>query len=298
MVSRESRSEFPPPASVKRWLAALALLWGSALAAPMELEVIKLRHRLVGDVIPVLQPFVAPGGTLSGMGEQLIVKTTPGNLEELKRVLDRIDTRQRRLKITVRQDALDHAQAGGNAFQAEVGGPLSARTRAPRLPGGASIGIDTPDGGVRYQTYGTESADSTRDTHFVRTIEGEPAFIQTGQSVPLPTYGAVPTPYGPVVQPGMEYRDVSSGVYVTPRVQGDNVVLEVNPQLERLDPGRPDVVHSRRAAAMVRGRLGEWIPLGGASEARAGSDDTTIASTRRRGDSQYNVWVKVEAEEP
>lgn len=300
MVPRGSRSELPAPALVRRGLLALLLVFvcGAAAAEPMQLEVITLRHRLVGDVLPVLEPLLAPGGTLSGMNDRLIVKTTPSNLEALKRVLETIDTRLRRLKITVRQEALDHAAASGSGIEAEIGGTVTAGTRAPRPPGGAGVDVETPDGAVRYRTYGTESAASTRDTHVVRTVEGEPAFIQTGESVPLPAYGTAATSYGAVGVPGVEYRDVASGVYVTPRLQGDNVVLDVSPRLERRDPDRSELIDSRRIATSVTGRLGEWIPLGGASRTGTDRDETTLASTRRLGDTQYGAWVKVEADEP
>ncbi|MGH8603813.1 MAG: secretin N-terminal domain-containing protein, partial [Gammaproteobacteria bacterium] len=81
----------------------LALFPGYVVAQEMVLEVIPLEHRLSADVIPLLKPLVAPGGTVTGMSSQLIVRSTQRNLLEIKRVLAAIDRPLRRLKIIVRQ---------------------------------------------------------------------------------------------------------------------------------------------------------------------------------------------------
>ncbi|MFB3101043.1 MAG: hypothetical protein ACE1ZM_06325, partial [Gammaproteobacteria bacterium] len=61
-------------------IISLALLLPqSALAENMRLEVIPLQHRMVDDVIQSIRPLVTPGGTVTGMNNQLIIKTTPSN---------------------------------------------------------------------------------------------------------------------------------------------------------------------------------------------------------------------------
>jgi type II secretory pathway component GspD/PulD (secretin) len=56
------------------------------------------------EVISILRPFVDREGTISGMRDQLIVRTNPSNLRQTKQILARIDTRPRQLMITVRQN--------------------------------------------------------------------------------------------------------------------------------------------------------------------------------------------------
>ena len=68
------------------------------------MEIIPLQHRMTDDVVPILRPLVAPGGTITGMNNQLIIKTTPDNLAEIKNVLQSLDRSPRRLLITVKQD--------------------------------------------------------------------------------------------------------------------------------------------------------------------------------------------------
>jgi hypothetical protein len=101
------------------------------------------------------------------------------------------------------------------------------------------------------------------------------------------------SPYGEV-NSGIDYQGVSSGVYVTPRLQGDRVTLDIEPRLERPDPYGSGAIETHAAATTVSGRLGEWIALGGAHTVSGGSDSELLARTRRQGDNSYSVWVKVE----
>ena len=81
--------------------ACCLLLAVTARAADMVLEVIPLKHRLSDDVVHIIQPLVTPGGTVTGMNNQLIVKTTPANLEEIKQVLNSLDQAPRRLRTSM-----------------------------------------------------------------------------------------------------------------------------------------------------------------------------------------------------
>src|SRR5258706_3383452 len=99
--------------------AVLTLLASGALAQNT-LEIIGLRHRLAGEVIPSLQPLREPGATVPGQGSQLFVRTSPGNLAELRRALEAIDRPARRLLISVRFDSSLEAASRGIEAGARV----------------------------------------------------------------------------------------------------------------------------------------------------------------------------------
>src|SRR5260370_38182691 len=127
-----------------QWVRSVlaAVLAGCAVhsLAQQALEIIPLRHRTVDQVLPVLQPLVEPGGALTGQSGQLIVRTSPANLAEIKRALEAIDRPLRRLQISVRfDDALEAAGQGIEAAARNRGGALRAavcaqRPRASRAP--------------------------------------------------------------------------------------------------------------------------------------------------------------------
>lgn len=262
-------------------------------AQDLKLEIIPLRHRLTDEVLPVLQPLVAPGGTLSGMNNQLIIRTTETNLAELKQVLARIDQAARRLKIYVRQDVAGTGQVGEQS--------LSGRYRSGEVgvevPGRGRDGLSISAGNgneVRYRTYSTQGGSDERNLHFVQAIEGQPAFISTGQSIPVPnqtiTYGAS----GVFVTEGIQYRDHNSGFYVVPRVNGEQVTLSISPQRERLDPTGGGAIDTQSVQTTVTGQLGEWIDLGGVNQEYRDESGVNLTHTRRYGTEARGLFVKVE----
>ena len=65
-------------------LLLTALLQVTAYAQNTVLEVVPLKYRTSEQIIPVLKPLLDKDGTLSGMQNQLIIRTSPANLAELK----------------------------------------------------------------------------------------------------------------------------------------------------------------------------------------------------------------------
>ncbi len=265
---------------MRAFLAALLL----ALAGPagaqgeaMQLQVVQLRHRTAEMLLPVLQPLALPGASVAGMGDRLILRSTPANLAELMTVVVELDRPVRRVLITVRH-AID--TAGGASDTA-----LSARLHGGDGPDGAALGL---------RALQTRDAGSERNEQRIQTVEGSPAFIATGQSVPVADHAIGYGPYGWYVEDSVGYRDLTSGVWVLPRLAGDTVTLEVSPRRERLDPRRGRVIDLGAALTTVSGRLGEWIPLGGVDEAYAATGGGYAASTRRSGRTDQDLWVRVE----
>src|SRR5687768_17297058 len=81
---------------------AVALSAAAKLSSAQALEIIALRHRTPEQVLPALRPLLEPGATLSAHSNQLIIRTSPANLAEIRRALEAIDRPARRLQISVR----------------------------------------------------------------------------------------------------------------------------------------------------------------------------------------------------
>jgi len=173
-------------------LVSVALL-ATPAAGQNALEIIPLRHRTADQVLPVLQPLMEPGATLTGQGTQLIVRASPANLAELRRALEAIDRPARRLQISVRlDDALERA-----ARDVEASGRISSER-------GASFEVRAQDA----QRVGAE-----RVNQRVQVLEGGRAFIYTGQSTPI--------------LDGSATRETASGFEAIPRLAGGAVLVEI-----------------------------------------------------------------------
>ena len=105
-----------------KFLLTVGIALWAALAVAQQMEIIELRSKSVEEVLPALQPLLEPGGTLTGMNNQLFLKASPRNRDEIKRALAAIDRPMRRLIIRIAQNR----QAEDSARGAEVGGQVTS----------------------------------------------------------------------------------------------------------------------------------------------------------------------------
>lgn len=253
------------------------LLLGLLLAcgpvqAQGELEILQLRSRSAEQVIPILRPLLEPGGVLTGQGYQLIVRTSPKNLADLRAVLDSIDRPPRRLVISVRQ---------------------GATAEEMRRSAGARVDLRPGDSRADVRIADARSASDERVDQRVQVLEGGRAMIGSGESRPLRERQLFRSPDGRVVRETTTViQQTSTGFEVVPRLSGDTVHLEIAPQRERFAQG--GVIQSQQVATTVSGRLGEWIDLGGASTSSARSGSGILSSGEAPTAGTSSTWVKVE----
>ena len=242
---------------------------GDALAQ-QTLEIIALRHRSVDQVIPVLRPLLEPGGVVSGQGYQLIVRTSPRNLQDLKTALAAIDTRQRQLQILVRFG--DDAERSRSALEA----------RTPNR------------GGVELRATEVRSTLGERVDQRIQVLEGSRAFISTGQTRPVRQNTISSGPLGTVISDNTVFQELATGFEVVPRVSGDRVFLDIRPRRDRPGANDPASVDSQQVASTVSARLGEWIELAGSSENVARNERGIVSTASAGASGDRRVWVKVE----
>lgn len=276
-------------------LVALLLCSGAAAADGTVLEVIALKHRNVDQVLPVIRPLVDPRGSVSGMSGQLIVRTTPANLSEIRRVLAAIDTLPRRLVITVRQDSgvAAHRQEAGVSGTATVGD--SAAVRLPpsnRDSAGLSVEGGSGEDRVRGHIVDTRSLENERNVQTLQVLEGAEAFISVGRSVP--DRRVLRTPYGTRVIDSTGYRSVDTGFYVLPQVSGDRVTLQINPRRERLSRDDHGAIETQQVVTTVSARLGEWMEIGAAGQDGSESGSSLGSRSGASTVDQRRVLIKVE----
>jgi hypothetical protein len=256
---------FPPvvrarPLNVLRQaMAAIMLpaLFAAGSAFAQQAEVFTLKHRPASDVVGVIRPLVEPAGSVSAIQDKLVVRTTVANLVQVKKVVAALDVEPRRLLVSVRQDS------GNNSAPGRV--------------------------------YSTRSADSDRGMQQVQVLEGGRAFVQTGSSVPVTSPTIAAAPGGVVVAGNTRFRDLNTGFFVTPRLTGDTVTVEIS--AHRDAPANVGAAagsrESQTVITTVSGRLGEWIRIGGTGPmANGGSGDGSHSWSTSSGERQ--LLLKVE----
>lgn len=279
---------------MRRLLILLFCCLAAPVLAQQEMEIIPLKYRTVDQLIPALRPLVEPGGALSGMNNQLILRASRANREQIRQALAALDTPQRSLLIRVSQnrDAESRQQGGELSGNAGFGSSVRIVQSSGGAVQGTQIELRRGDASVATRVYDTRSTRDTRSSQVVQVVEGGRAFIQVGQSLPLPLRQVQLGPNGAVLTESVVYRDVGQGFYASPQLAGDRVTLEISPQFDT--PGSAGSVNTQRLSTTVSGRLGEWIELGGSGEQAAAYDrGNTVVGTNELRD-RRSVWLLVE----
>ncbi|CAD5109426.1 secretin N-terminal domain-containing protein [Zestomonas carbonaria] len=258
--------------------ALLFVLCQPLLAAT---EVIPLNYRTADEVLPVVQSVLGYDGKASAYGNQLIVNAPPEKIQELRDLLQQLDTQPRRLLISVDTSDASHVDERGY----RVDGSVRAGDMEVQAGRGEVRGKDQ----VRIIRRSTTSRDG--GTQQVQATEGYPALIQVGQSVPLTTTSV--GPYGGAYN-DTQYRDVTRGFYVTARLNGDIVQVTIDSHNDRLSRSQQGAIDVQSTSTRVSGRLGEWLTVGGASQSGQSNESGFLRQHSTRGHDDMTVRLKVE----
>ena len=250
----------------------IALVPMAAIADDAVIEVLRVRNRPAADLVPPLEAVLGEEATVTAFDGKLIVRAPRHLLPEVRRLVAHLDSRLRSLSITVRQGR--DLNAGGRSAGAAVAAG----------PGGVAVG------GHVAQGKGTETSD---DVHYVRALEGTPAWITLGESVPIPTTVVAPAPGGATVVSGTAWQQVDRGFWVVARVAGDRVTLEIETALDRARP--EGVVQTQGVSTTVSATLGEWISLGEIAQEEEARGSGILYTGQSQRSELRSVQVRVDA---
>jgi hypothetical protein len=251
----------------------------AALAAPAALraqaiEVIELRHRTAEELVPLLRPFIEPGGALTGQGSQLFVRASPANLQQLRTLLATLDRPPRQLEITVQQER------DAESSQRSVG-----------ADGSVTITTRGTSGNVNVEAGSSRTESTRRVGQRIRVLEGGRATISLGVAIPFTFNQWVAGPQGLTEVQATTFYEAVTAVAVRPTLAGDVVTLDLAPTDMAL---APQGIERAQLMTRVQGRLGEWIAVGGADLRESARRDGVLARDARAVSSQRGVWVRVD----
>ncbi|WP_319523811.1 hypothetical protein [uncultured Desulfosarcina sp.] len=256
-----------------------------ALAANNRLAVIELEHRPADEVIPIIAPLLEPGNTLSGDGFRLFLTTSPENLIRIREVIDHLDRASRQLAITLIQgeNALD------TLSRLSVSGSVAIGDHVKIGTGGRS---DQPPDTVAVDAQSSRSSQRSTDLQRVLVEEGATATVYVGLSAPVilgsPVHGGVR--HHEVVG----YREMFTGMQVTPQVSGQRVTLEIETHQDRPTGDLSGEVQTQQIRTRVQGNLNEWIEIGGILTTAQGTDTGLTHGRSGRTVKQRQVFIRVE----
>ena len=278
-------------------LLLLLIISAGVFADSRELEIIPLKHRPVNEVLPVVEPLVEPDGTVTGANNQIIIKSSPANIAEIRKVIASVDRAPRQLMITVKQNRTLNEQRNAAGVSGRYGnGDITVETDGSLRREDLLAEIEDREGNqLKYELQDRSGSSRDRNTYRVQATEGYPAHIQAGTSLPFPTRNVYVAPGNVIVQDGYQYEDATSGFYVLPRVQSKTVTLEIAPRTMQVQTGHgPPVIRLQDVHTVVSGRLGEWIPIGGVNQSGSRDDSGILNRSSSSSNEQSTILIRVD----
>ncbi|MGH7463010.1 MAG: hypothetical protein ACREMA_18545, partial [Longimicrobiales bacterium] len=155
--------------------------------------------------------------------------------------------------------------------------------------------VGTGPDSVQARIDARQSNRTGGNTQTVQVIEGNAAYIRIGTSIPVRSRQTTVGPGGVTRQTDtVEYRDVDTGFYAQPRVNGGQVTIQIAARRDSVSDGRHGALQIQRVESVVSGRLGEWIEVGAITQDEIRDDSGTIYYRSNSGADRRRTFIKVE----
>ena len=236
----------------------------SVHAGTPEVHVIPLKHRLAEEVVPVLRPLLVPGESVNSMDNRLIVRATPATLALIEKTLSEIDTARRNLRISVRHAGLNERTQDNHGISGRVqtGNTRIVVSNSHRDRGGVSVSGAGTNGALQVRTERHSTRSQANSTQNLTVMDGGRAFLRVGESIPDVQQFLVWAGNRPALVTGVQYRDVTTGFEVEPRIVGERILLRVSPRLAFRGDHGVQTVNFEELHTQLTVQAGEWVDLG------------------------------------
>jgi len=227
-------------------LVFILIFNSTSLADSTEMAIFPLIHKPAVDLVDLIKPLVGKQGSATAFSDKLIVRAPGNKLEEIRWLISELDKPARNLLIEVNVSRTRQTNGQGTGITGNIGNKIK----------------HSHIHGHQASTQG-KGASQQR----IRTIEGHAALIQTGESVPI--YQVKQESHGKdtIQSYEVQHKEVTRGFFALPRLHGDQVTLEIHQQADQAST-RTMHFNTQKASSIIRGKLGEWIELGGIGEQR------------------------------
>ena len=261
--------------NIWRLLAAtLCLSLSLAYAAERSIIVMPLNHSLPEQVLPAIQTLLPAEATATAHGNQLILKVTPQELVSIEQLLKQIDKPARQLLISIRTP---HTQTDSESSISASGSFAN---------GTVQIGSDSNAAKVVIRSRDAENTKNEQQS--VRATEGMPAYIAIGESIPVTSHYRDGQGRRETVT---EYKQADKGFYVTARLAGETVVVDIN---QTNDQHQQNQIATKHLSTQVSGPLGQWITIGNTDVNSTTSQSGLVVRSSDAGQRSDSIQLKVE----
>ena len=251
-------------------------------------------------LVPLIAPLFPGQAKIIAKNNSLIVRASQPVINEIAQLLQELDKPLRNLLIEVSSSDNNNSNVQHNSLSGriKISDNATISNRSPKTkPSGMTI-YYAKDGSIIKTTHNKKSRSyNNPQSYRVRTLEGQWAFIQTGQKVPY--YSSTITPFKksnnhyPYRKNNVELVDVTSGFEVLPRLNGQSVSLQVRPKNQSLNKRYPGQINTRSLDTTVSGQLDQWIFLGDISNTNNTRTQGITYKNKERSESNSGYKIRV-----
>lgn len=226
---------------LKKTLFVWLLLIHCAFASSMITKVIQLHYQQASTVVQLVEPLLGYGEQITGNGQTIVVKVRPQTLTQLRVLLHKIDQPPVTFEVSVYQgDPNWLNNQNSNDF-----------------------------------VISTNSQQQQRRSQSVNVMNGESAFISTGQDQPVITNIGADWWGGGV---RYERKMVETGLLVEPTLQGQQVKLSVK-QIRQQDSQMSNQnFDTQKFITTMMVPLNKWVQLGSAQNAQQSANTISVGN--------------------
>ncbi len=268
-------------------LALISVLASAPVLAETEFKIISLQHRFASDLLPTITPMVGLDGTATGMNNQLILRAQPERMREIEALIEKLDAARVNRRITVSNSLQQNSQTSTTEASGTVlldtgrsGNVTIFNSRRTQNTGGRLI--------VERNTS------STRQTgnQFINVLDGERAFISSGQIVPFTQEWVSITRRYVQIERLTDWREVTTGFAVRPRTIGNQVELEITPRISSMN--QQGFIDFNELSTIVSLSLGEWLDIGGTMQNKDEISHKILGSQSVSNSQNSRLLIKVD----
>ena len=280
-------------------------VFSAVQAQQMVTEVIPLGYRSINEIAPIIRPLISPAGSVSGLQGQLVVTATPQKMVEVRKLLATLDKAPARLLISVKRGNISTEKQGSASVQGRAGN-LSINNGGIVLGDRHSGQYNEDKSSLSVKMKSNSQNEQSNITQQVQVLEGREAYISAGEEIPVRSRSTVIGPGGIYGYDNMAYYPAVTGFYAIPRLNGDEVFLEINSISRQRNNLRingrypPQGWQPRPSFAVAnisttaRGKLGEWIAIGGIDQSGSSRQGGIGSSYRQQQTFASQIFVRVE----
>lgn len=242
------------------WARVLLLLFiNLAPCAYADIKVFHLQNLKAKELVSTIQPMLGKEAVITAKGYQLIVKSSKEDIHSLEQLIPQLDLASQQLIISVIQGDADFTRSANKQ--------------------------------TRLLT--TVAGEESNKVQTVKVMAGKRAHIRFGSTRQI-TQHYHTSKAGKVIGKRRSEQQLVTGMYVTPRMRGEQVMLELerDSKTASMDSSTGTDTHSFATTVVVP--LGEWVKIGGTSTVDQTGENVVIFSTTTEKAGYANIFVKVE----